>query len=197
MSLPIRSASRFLVGVAVLREIAKSQTGNHVTLAQVGDALARNDVIASNLRGSIERVADREADWIRNNAVHTTASKQVEKTRQAEMDALNAVGRTVMVLMQHGPAAAQGKAEAKQEVHEVLLSSIAAIDGCPGRPSDKRDLLFSLEQQGTEVCGDARYFASALQEAQREYLSAYQEARLEQYRNRDATPEIPDTDFEL
>jgi hypothetical protein len=187
----IRDLSRFVIGGAVIRDMAARNTpGSTITFENVAEMASREGVDGQNLRSSIEKVADQESSWFRSTPPHTLATERVMQTRAQEVHTLNQSALAVLTAIEFGPDAAKGDPAAREVLQTRLQAAIRAIDEMPGSTTERRALLDSLKGQISETHGDPSFMAQQLKTAQKVYLDAFREERLAAY----TSPSLPRSD---
>jgi hypothetical protein len=180
--LSIREASRFVIGAAIMRDMAiQNSPGTNITFANVAEAALRPAGDGGSLRSSIERLADQEASWFRSTPPHTLATDRVMHTRQQELHTLNSLSLAVMATLEHSQTASAGDPAAQHVLQESFQKAIQAIDEMPGSTTERRGFLHMLKAQTMEASSDAAYIDSALDAAQRSYLDKMMNERLSAY----------------
>lgn len=180
--LSIREASRFVIGAAIMRDMAiQNSPGTNITFANVAEAALRPASDGASLRSSIERLADHEASWFRSTPPHTLATGRVMHTRQQEVRTLNSVNLAVLATLEHSRDAAEGDPSAERVLQESFQKAIQAIDEMPGSTTERRGFLHMLKAQTMEASSDAAYIETALAAAQRSYLDKMMTERLSAY----------------
>lgn len=182
MQLSIRDASRFVIGAAIIREMAvKSTPESAITFDNVSAMALREGADGQSLRSSIEKLAEQESAWFRGTPPHTLSTERVMQTRAQEVRTLNDTNLAVLATLEFGPEAASGKQEAQEALQARLQSAIRAIDEMPGSTTERRALLESLKSQTGDALGDSAFMAQQLKSAQKVYLDAFREERLAAY----------------
>jgi hypothetical protein len=182
MQLPIRDASRFVIGAAIIRNMAaKSQPDNPVTFENVASLALREGSDGQSLRSSIEKLADQEGVWFRSTPPHTLATDRVMQTRTQEVHTLNETNLAALATIEFGADAAAGNAAAKDALQSRLQAAVEAIDKMPGSTTERRTLLDSLRVQTSEAHGDPAFMTQELRAAQKSYLDRFREERLAAY----------------
>ena len=191
MQLSIRDISRYVVGSAIIREMAARNTpGSTITFENVTEMASRGDIDGQNLRASIEKIADQESSWFRSTPPHTLATERVMQTRAQEVHTLNESNLAVLSALEFGPDAAKGNPAAREALQTRLQAAIRAIDEMPGSTTERRALLDSLKGQISETHGDPAFMSAQLKTAQKVYLDAFREERLAAY----TSPSLPRSD---
>jgi hypothetical protein len=195
MQLSIRDTSRFVIGAAIIRDMATRNTpGSTITFEQVAEMASRDSVDGQNLRSSIEKIADQESSWLRSTPPHTLATERVMQTRAQEVHTVNESNIAVLSALEFGVDAAKGDPAARDALQTRLQAAIRAIDEMPGSTTERRALLDSLKGQISETHGDPAFMTQQLKTAQKVYLDAFREERLAAY----TSPSLPrsnDLDF--
>jgi hypothetical protein len=176
--LSIRAASRFVIGAAIIRDLAQHHSADtKVTLDNVAVAALRDGLDGGRLRASIEMLADQEAGWFRSTPSHALTTHKVLNSRVQEMRGLNAANLAVLATMQIGVATA----EAHSELQMSYQAAIRAIDEMPGTTAERRTVLHDFEAQVISVGSDAAQIQSEMTAAQRTYLKQLMSERLADY----------------
>lgn len=191
MQLSIRDASRFVVGAAIIRDMAlKNSPSASITFDNVAAASLRQGQDGDGLRASIEKLADQESSWFRSTPPHTLATDRVMRTRAQEMATLNGLNAAVLATFQHGHEAVAGDPRALSALQDSYQSAIRAVDEMPGSTTERRTMLETLKAQCAEACGDSTFAEEELNQAQRTYLQRMMDERLSAYR----TPSLERSD---
>lgn len=178
----IRDASRFVIGAAIVRDMAiQNSPGTNITFANVADAATRPGSDGANLRSSIDRLADQEASWLRSTPPHTLATDRVMRTRQQETIMLNSVNMAVLMTIEYGKGASEGDPSASKKLQEGFQKAIRAIDEMPGSTAERRGLLDLFKDQVVQASENRRYIGVALDTAQHAYLDTMMAERLSAY----------------
>jgi hypothetical protein len=184
MQLSIRDASRFVIGAAIIRDMAlKNAPESNITFENVSIAALREGGDGQDLRTSINKLADQEAGWFRSTPPHTLATDRVMHTRSQEVRTLNATNLAGLATLEQAPAAIQGDPAAEAALQESYQAAIRAIDEMPGSTVERRALLQTLKTQGIEACGDADFVMTQFNVAQEAYLKQMMAERLSPYQN--------------
>lgn len=182
MQLSIRDASRFVIGAAIIRDMAvKNTPGSAITFENVAAISLRDGNDGQTLRASIEKVADHESSWFRNTPPHTLTTDRVMQTRALEVRTLNDCNLAVLGALDLGPSAAKGDADAKEKLQSRLQAAVRSIDGIPGSTTERRALMQSLKTDTGLAVGDPAFMAQELKTAQKQYLDNFREERLAAY----------------
>jgi hypothetical protein len=182
--LSIREASRFVIGAAIMREMAnKNSPGANITFDNVAVAALGQDNDGAQLRSSIQKLADQEAVWFRSTPPHTLATERVMQTRAQEVRTLNSVNLAVLMTLEHSRDAAEGDPTAIKTLEDSYQTAIRAIDEMPGSTTERRSFLQSLKSQVIEASNDRAYIEQALDRAQHLYLDAMMSERLAAYQS--------------
>lgn len=191
----IRDASRFVIGAAIVRDMAsQSSPGMNITFQNVADAAARPGSDGDNLRSSIESLADREASWLRSTPPHTLATDRVMQTRQQETIMLNSVNLAVLMTIEYGKDAWEGDPDASKKLQAGFQKAIRAIDEMPGSTTERRNLHDLFKEQVTQASSNRHYISVALDTAQHAYLDSMMTERLAAYQAK-APAKTDDNDF--
>ena len=138
--LSIRDASRFIIGAAIIREMAMAKSpGATLGIDEIAAASLRQDEDGAGLRTSILKLADKEAHWFRSTLSHVLATERVVETREQELGVLNNINLAALTALEFGPQAAAGDVAANTALH-----SAGAIGGIPGSPTPPSGMLQSL-----------------------------------------------------
>jgi hypothetical protein len=184
MQLSIRDASRFMIGTAIIREMAtKNSPDATITFDAVSTAALREGGDGKDLRASISKLADQEAGWFRSTPLHVLASDRVMQTRAHEMNAINSMQLAALSTLEFGAEASAGRPEAKEALQASLQAAVRAIDTMPGSTTERRGMLQALEGQSIEASGNASFISGELTTAQKVYLDAMMAERLAVYEN--------------
>ena len=184
MQLSIRDASRFVIGAAIIRDMATQNTPESaITFENVAEMALRDNADGKNLRSSIEKLADQEGAWFRSTPPHALATERVMQTRAQELRTLNDSNLAVLATLEFGPEALAGTPEAREALQGRLQAAIRAIDEMPGSTTERRALLDSLKGQTGDALGDPAFMAQQLRTAQKVYLDNFREERLAAYTN--------------
>jgi hypothetical protein len=184
MQLSIKDASRFVIGAAILREMAATQAPDSgITFDQVAEAAAAPSIDGQDLRLSLERLAQQEGAWFRNTPPHTLTSVRVMQTRAQEADTLNQINLAVLGTLAHGTDAVAGDHVAQQLLQDHYQGAIGALDRLPGSVTERRQLLNSLKTQVAEASGDAPLVGALFGAAQKAYLEQLMADRLAAYQS--------------
>jgi len=190
--LSIREASRFVIGAAIIRDMAlKATPDSGITFENVATMALRDGADGQSLRSSIDKLADQEGAWFRSTPPHTLSTERVMQTRAQEVRTLNESNLAVLATLEFGPDAAAGKPEAREALQGRLQAAIRAVDEMPGSTTERRALLGSLRNQTSDALGgDSTFMAQQLQRAQKVYLDRFREERLAAY----TTPSLDRSD---
>lgn len=184
MQLSIKDASRFVIGAAILREMAATQAPDSgITFDQVAEAAAAPGVDGQDLRLSLDRLAQQEGAWFRNTPPHTLTSVRVMQTRAQETGTLNQMNLAVLGTLAHSGDAVAGDHVAQQLLQDQYQGAIAAIDRLPGSIGERRQLLNALKTQVAEASGDAPLVGALFGAAQKGYLEQLMADRLAAYQS--------------
>lgn len=182
MQVSIRDASRYVIGAAVIRDMAiKNNPNSPITFENVVAMSLRDGNDGQTLRASIEKIADHESSWFRNTPPHTLTTERVLRTREQEVRTLNDCNLAVLTTLEVGPWAIAGKPEAKETLQKSLQAAVRAIDEIPGSTAERRALLQLLKADTGQIIGDPVFMAQELKTAQKQYLDNFREERLAAY----------------
>ena len=182
MQLSIRDASRFVIGAAILREMANKNAPEAVaTFDNVASMALRPGADGTSLSASIEKLADQEAAWFRSTPPHTLATDRVMHTRTQEVGTLNASNLAVFATIACGPDALAGQPQATVSLQGRLQAAMQAIDQMPGSTTERRQVLQSLTSDTIAAVGDPAFMTQQLNTAQKVYLERFREERLAAY----------------
>jgi hypothetical protein len=182
MELSIRDASRFVIGAAIIRDLAKKNSpDSNITLENVVIAALREGADGENLRTSIERLADQEAEWLRSTPPHTLTTKRVLHTRVQEIHALNSLNLAALATLELAADRGTAKSDANAALQLSYQVAIRAIDEMPGSTAERRALLQALETQAIEASGNAPFVQGELSAAEKVYLEQMMTERLAAY----------------
>lgn len=180
MQLSIQEVSRFVIGAAIIREMAANGAQkSEVTFSNVADMALRESDDGRNLRASIETVANNEASWFRSTPPHVLATERVMQTRLQEVKTLNYSNLAVLATLELGAEA--GKQDAKEVLQIHLQAAVRAIDEMPGSTAERRSLLRSMKADTCLANGDPSFMSEQLKIAQKEYLENFRQERLAPY----------------
>lgn len=183
MQLSIRDASRFVIGAAIICDMASKNTPESaITIGNVS-TMALRDSDGQTLRSSIEKLADQESAWFRSTPPHTLATERVMQTRALEARTLNASNLASLTTLEFGASATTGNPVAEEVLQTRLQAAVRAIDEMPGSTSERKALLQSLKTETTLAHGDASVMAQQLRAAQKTYLDNFRQERLAAYTN--------------
>ncbi len=184
MELSIKDASRFVIGAAIIRDMAMTNSPeSKITFDNVALAALHPGAEGQDMHASINRLADQEAAWFRSTPPHTLATERVMQTRAQEIDTLNKANLAAMATLSYGAEAAAGNAEANALLQESYQAAIRSIDEMPGSTNDRRMLLGALKEQAIETGTDAGFVSNELNTAQKAYLENMMNERLAAYQN--------------
>ena len=184
MQLSIRDASRFVIGAAIIRDMAtKNAPGSGISFENVAAMALRAGTDGESIRASIEKLADQEATWFRSTPPHSLSTDRVMQTREQELHTLNHSNLAVLATLEFGREAVQGQQEARDALQARLQAAVRAIDEMPGSTTERRSLLDALKTQTGEALGDPTFMAQQLKTAQKRYLDTFREERLAAYTN--------------
>jgi hypothetical protein len=189
MQLSIRDASRYVTGMAILREMTNASTPlAFVTFDNVAAAASRTDKEGENLRAAIERLADQESEWFRTTPPHTLTSDRVMRTREHEVRTLNNIQLAALATVEWAARGAKNKDAAASALQPSYQAAIQSIDKMPGSVDERRALLRALEMQTAEASGAPAFVRGELKTAERTYLEQAMDERMAAYR----TPSVDD-----
>lgn len=184
MELSIKDASRFVIGAAIIRDMAITNSPeSKITFDNVALAALQRSPEGQDMHASIDRLADQEGAWFRSTPPHTLATERVMQTRAQEIDTLNKANLAAMATLSYGAEAAAGNAEASALLQESYQAAIRSIDEMPGSTNDRRMLLGALKEQAIETGIDAGFVTNELNTAQKAYLENMMNERLAVYQN--------------
>lgn len=184
MQLSIKDASRFVIGAAIIRDMAITNAPEStITFDNVALAALRSGADGQDMRSSIDRLAEQEAAWLRSTPPHTLATERVMHTRAQEIDTLNKSNLAAMATLAFAADAAAGDPQARETLQDAYQAAIRAIDEMPGSTNDRRALLGALKEQAIEASGNAVFVSDELGTAQKTYLETMMTERLAAYQN--------------
>jgi|GEM_PF-2897174 len=182
--LSIRDASRFIIGAAIIREMAMAKSpGATLGIDEIAAASLRQDEDGAGLRTSILKLADKEAHWFRSTLSHVLATERVVETREQELGVLNNINLAALTALEFGPQAAAGDVAANTALQESLLEAVRAVDKARVSTTEKKGFLMTILHQTAEASGDADFSQRAMAIAQRAYLEDFQNERMSAYEN--------------
>lgn len=182
MQLSIRDASRFVIGAAIITDMALAGAPDSgITFEQVADAALRDGIDGDDLRTSISKLAEQEEAWFRGTPPHTLASARVMQTRRQEMQTLNDTNLAGLATLAFGAEAAAGDPVARQELHDSYENAIRSIDRMPGASSERRGLLQALKAEVADAGGGHPLVNATFDAAQKTYLEQLMSERLAAY----------------
>lgn len=182
MQLSIRDASRFMIGAAILRDMAQTNSpGSAITGANVATAALRPGPDGAGMRASIARLAEQEAAWFRSTPPHTLVSERVLHSRVQEMATLNNCNLAALATLACGAAAAGGEPQARTILQSRYQAAIRAIDEMPGSTTERRALLAGLKEQCGAASAAPAFVGQELNAAQKTYLETMMAERLSAY----------------
>lgn len=183
MQLSIREASRFVVGTALLRARAMQHAENaqSLTFDNVAAAVLQPTAEGSQLRRTVEAIADDEAAWFRSNPPHAMSSDRVMQSRAAEVEALKRVGGAAISTLLHGPRAAAADASARERLTAIYSDAYTAIDAAPGSTSDRRALMGLLHEQTQQLSPQPQVIRDLMAEGEKRCLARQAKAILSRY----------------
>lgn len=184
MQLSIRDASRFVIGAAIIEDMAlASAPDSGITFEQVADAALREGIDGDDLRSSIDKLANQEEAWFRGTPPHTLSTERVMRTRQQEMQTLNDANLAGLATLAFGAEAAAGDDVARQTLHGSYQSAIRSIDQMPGSTADRRSLLQALKTEVGDAGGGDAVVNATFGAAQKTYLEQLMTERLAAYQS--------------
>lgn len=168
MQLPIRDASRFIIGASVMRDKTIAATGQALSFEHVAQAALRGDAHGEETRKAINYLADDEAAWLRNTPPHTLSTEKVLESRRLELEAFKAMHEAVLSTFQYGEPN-------KKADHEGLLTSdyvaaLNAIDNMPGSKHDRRSLLDTFKDELASSAPDPAFALETVSKSERAAL---------------------------
>lgn len=193
MQLSIKDASRFVVGAAIIRDMATANAPeSQITFENVALAAQRGGPEGQDMRASIDRLAEQESAWFRGTPPHTLSTERVLHTRAQEIDTLNNANLAAIATLAFGADAQAGDPEATTLLQQSYQAAIRSIDEMPGSTADRRSLLGALKDQAVEAGGNADFVTLQLNTAQKTYLEEMMNERLAAYQT--PSPERGDLD---
>lgn len=182
MQLPIREASRFVIGAAMMRAKAIEASGNAgITFDNVALAALREGADGEKLRLSIETLADQESGWMRSTPPHVLKTERVLQSREAEVRTFTAISAAVVATVELADDASAGNTQAHQTLHGKYMDAFRSIEETPGSTQDRRQLKSLLRDQALAMTTESEFVGTALKSAETAYLEADADAILSRY----------------
>lgn len=175
-NLSVRSASEAAIGIATLRKFAATDNNPPSLAAMIPEIIADKDS-ARTIRATIQALASREQDWLKERATHATVSARVNERRARELASMAAVHAATMTTLRLGHEI-QHSQEAAHELREAFIEAIRGVDEFPMGTSAKQSLKAQLtsEVELAAAEGDQPFVRDLLAQAESVYLVRVQEA---------------------
>lgn len=184
MATTIRDASSFIIGGALLRQAAMTQSKVPVSFDEVAGSALLPGEVGARMRSAISAAASEHgAGILRNTPSHRLKTQQVMTSRIREVESLNGIIAAAIIAAEHGESALKGDKSAHVILQQSLVSALHTIVDAPGSEStDKRKMYELLAQEVAMHCnGNLEWVQEEINEASRVMLQEKFDAIYDNY----------------
>lgn len=176
-NLSVRRASEAAIGIATLRHFASTPT-EVPSLAAMAPEILGGERAAHTIRATIQTLAEREHEWIKERATHATISDRVNERRGRELDSMSRVCAAALSTVELAGALRTNDASGVDALQESFVTAMRGIDefpmGVPAKQALKSQLIREVELALPEAARER--VGSLIADAEITYLKRYAEA---------------------
>lgn len=191
-NLSVRKASEAAIGIATLRHFASASPAESPPLNSMAGEILGSHGSAKTIRITINTLADREHDWIKDRSTHATISARVNKRRERELSAMVAVHAAALSTLEQAPAlrGTDAPPSVTEPLQEQYVEAIQSIDEFPMGAAAKRALRDQLLSEAGLAAPEAvrPQISTLMAQAEQTYLNRYAESVYAHYDDPDNGP---------
>lgn len=192
-NLSVRKASEAAIGIATLRHFASTPDDSPRLDQMAGEILGVHGA-ARTIRTTINNLAEREHEWIKERATHATISSRVNERRERELSSMVAVYAATISTLQLSPSLRKDDPDSMEALQESYVGAMEGIDQFPMGTAAKQALRSQLRSEAElAVPETARAQVGMLiVQAEQTYLKRYAESVYAHYDepDNDASPSM-------
>ena len=199
-NLSVRKASEAAIGIATLRHFASTPDDSPRLDSMAGEILGGHSA-ARTIRTTINTLAEREHEWIKERATHATISSRVNERRERELSSMVAVYAAALSTLQLSPALRsatevpqEGQLRAMEVLQESYVSAMEGIDQFPMGTNAKQALRSQLLSEAELAVPESSraQVGTLMVQAEQTYLKRYAESVYAHYDepDNDASPSM-------
>ncbi len=192
-NLSVRKASEAAIGIATLRHFASTPDESPRLDQMAGEILGEHGA-GRTIRTTINSLAEREHEWIKERATHATISSRVNERRERELSSMIAVYAAAISTLQLSPALRNEDPRGMEVLQESYVGAMEGIDQFPMGTTAKQALRSQLRSEAELAAPEAvRPQVGALMvQAEQTYLKRYAESVYSHYDepDNDASPSM-------
>lgn len=175
-NLSIRKASEAAIGIATLRHFASTPDDSPRLDSMAGEILGGHSS-ARTIRTTINTLAEREHDWIKERATHATISSRVNERRERELASMITVHAAALATL-HVSSSLRNDPSALDALQENYVTAMEAVDQFPMGTGAKQALRAHLVSEAElTVPESARAKVGEMMvQAEQTYLKRYAES---------------------
>ena len=138
-NLSVRKASEAAIGIATLRHFASTPDESPRLDQMAGEILGEHGA-GRTIRTTINSLAEREHEWIKERATHATISSRVNERRERELSSMIAVYAAAISTLQLSPALRNEDPRGMEVLQESYVGAMEGIDQFPMGTTAKQAL---------------------------------------------------------
>lgn len=181
-NLSVRRASEAAIGIATLRQIASTPTDSYAIDGIAGQMLGAGNE-ARGIRTSINTLAARESQFLKERATHATISQRVNESRERELASMVSVHAAALATLHSLPALRSGDPAAVSELQERFVVAMQGIDEFPKLNNARQELRGQFQSETALAVPEANrpQVGEMLLQAEQLYLKRRAEAVFAHY----------------